>query len=95
MRKPENPVCDFCNKPTPDDHGTRTHLAKPFVLTVMVQGAIVPINFTEEWLACPECDQLIRAGKKGDLLARALEGAPSDPASVIIIQELFWKNKKD
>jgi hypothetical protein len=94
MLKPENPVCDFCNRPTPDDNGTRTHLANPFRLTVIAQGQIVPINFTEEWLACPECDALIRAGDKGGLLERSLEGMPSDPSSVILIQGMFWKNKR-
>ena len=94
MLKPENPVCDFCNRPTPDDNGTRTHLAEPFTLVMIVNGASVPINFTEEWLACPKCDQLIRDGDKSSLLKRSLEFMPSDPESVMLIQSLFWKGKR-
>lgn len=93
MRKPENPVCDFCSCPTTDDNMTRTHLAKPFQLTIIAQGKIVPINFTEEWLACPSCDKMIREGNKEGLLERAKQPG-IDVTSLTLIHGLFWKNKR-
>ncbi len=93
MRKPANPVCDFCSCPTPDDNGRRTHLAKPFQLTLIAQGHIVPINFTEEWLACPDCDKMIREGNKEGLLERAKQPG-IDTTALSLIHGLFWKNKR-
>jgi len=87
-------VCDFCNRPTTHDHGERTHKSDPFSITIIADGAIVPIDFTEDWLACEYCHQLITAGDKDTLLKRSLECMPSDPESVILIQGLFWKGKR-
>jgi hypothetical protein len=61
---------------------------------MIVNERAVPINFTEDWLACEYCHQLIVAEDSATLLKRSLEQMPEDPESVILIQGLFWKGKR-
>ncbi|MFA5037742.1 MAG: hypothetical protein WC479_11280, partial [Candidatus Izemoplasmatales bacterium] len=69
-------VCDFCNRPTTNDNGERTHKSEPFILMMIVNERAVPINFTEDWLACEYCHQLIVAEDSATLLKRSLEQMP-------------------
>ena len=87
-------LCDFCNRETTDDNGERTHYTAPFDLTFVINGDPIPIHFTEAWLACTGCHQLIVAGDKERLLIRSLDLATIDTESVKLIQALFWKNKR-
>ncbi len=88
-------ICDFCNRPTTNDNGDRIHKSEPFGITVIADKGIIPINFTEDWLACEYCHQLITAGDSATLLKRSLEQMPEDPESVILIHSLFWKGKSN
>jgi len=87
--------CDFCHDETVTDDGKRTHHSKEFAITVVTSKGIIPIHFTEEWLACPSCDALIRANDETSLLRRAMKNMGDSPISVALIHRLFWKNRRE
>jgi hypothetical protein len=84
--------CDFCNRPTENDYGKRTHKAQPFSFPIFFQGKKIPINFSEDWLACEECDRLIRNNDRVGLLKRSMELA-NDHISVNLIIMMFWERR--
>lgn len=89
-------ICDFCAQHTAVKDA-KTHYTAPFVLEfgdLPVSGQSTTVSFSEDWLACPECDELIKSGQASALLARAKSGRYGSHPSVEQVQAKFWEHRR-
>jgi hypothetical protein len=89
-------LCDFCAKST-EDSDARTHYTDAFSIDFPDEphlGQITTVSFSEDWLACPECDKLIGANETKKLLERAKKSYIGYDYSADVIQTAFWQHRK-
>lgn len=89
-------LCDFCAQQTAVKDAT-THYTAPFVLefqNLPLPGHSTTVDFTEDWLACPACDELIKTGQASALLDRAKSGRYGSHPSIELVQAKFWEHRQ-
>lgn len=90
-------VCDFCSSPDV----RWAFPARPFVKEIDAPGVHVDWGSYGGWAACQECHDLIVAGKRDELTARAaaplvaVTRLPSDflEARLRELHDKFWSNR--